>query len=56
MRLASNIGLEGFWSLHDSGISKTHTRLGGVSERLLILVFSEQLEAKSWQLLREDDI
>jgi hypothetical protein len=24
--LASNIGLEGFWSLHDSGISKTHTR------------------------------
>jgi hypothetical protein len=24
--LASNIGLEGFWGLHDSGISKTHTR------------------------------
>ena len=24
--LASNIGLEEFWSLHDSGVSKTHTR------------------------------
>jgi len=24
--LASNIGLEEFWSLHDSGASKTHTR------------------------------
>jgi len=28
--LAPNIGLEEFWSLHDSGMSKTHTRLGGV--------------------------
>jgi hypothetical protein len=30
--LASNIGLEAIWSLHDSGLSKTHTRSGGVSE------------------------
>ena len=27
--LASNIGLEEFWSLHDSGMSKTHTRRSG---------------------------
>ena len=40
VRLASNIGLEEFWSLHDSGISKTHTRRSGQdvkSERGLIL-------------------
>jgi len=29
-RLASNIGLEEFWGLHDSGMSKTHTRRSGV--------------------------
>jgi len=28
-RLASNIGLEEFWGLHDSGMSKTHTRRSG---------------------------
>jgi hypothetical protein len=30
--LTSNIGLEAIWGLHDSGLSKTHTRSGGVSE------------------------
>jgi len=27
--LAPNIGLEEFWSLHDSGVSKTHTCRSG---------------------------
>jgi hypothetical protein len=34
-RLAPNIGLEEFRSLHDSGMSKTHTRTSGVSQRRL---------------------
>jgi len=38
--LPSNIGLEAVWGLHDSGLSKTHTRLGGVSEEQLLLVLS----------------
>jgi hypothetical protein len=40
MKLASNIGLEAIWGLHDSGLSKTHTRSGGVSEEQLLSVFS----------------
>jgi hypothetical protein len=28
-RLAPNIGLEAIWGLHDSGLSKTHTRRSG---------------------------
>jgi hypothetical protein len=31
-RLAPNIGLEAIWSLHDSGLSKTHTRRSGQPE------------------------
>jgi hypothetical protein len=54
----------GILEVAHSGIGKTHTRLGGVSERSLTLVlaksvdfgFSQKLRAKSQQLLHEDDI
>jgi len=39
--LAPNIGLEEFWGLHDSGVSKTHTRRSGVSETLNALVLAK---------------
>jgi hypothetical protein len=44
MKLASNIGLEEFWSLHDSGMSKTHTRRSG------------QLALHDFEAASEDDI
>ena len=54
--LASNIGLEAIWSLHDSGLSKTHTRRSGQDESLRGLILANGQGRTTNDSSSEDDI
>jgi len=55
-RLGAEHWVGGILEFAHSGVSKTHTRTRGMSEKVVDLGFSQKLRAKSQPLLHEDDI